>query len=193
MFLGNYEIDDTLVFSANTHNPSTGAAADVDGTDVPAYRVYKDETGTAILTGDMTKLDDANTLGFYSEQLTLSAANGFENGKSYTIYISATVNSIEGTISHSFTVGILQRSNVIEIEGTDATDQLSTTLMAAGDVDGYTLEETLKLCLAALAGKLSGADTTTVTIRAADDSKARITATVDSDGNRSAVTLDETG
>ena len=44
-----------------------------------------------------------------------------------------------------------------------------------------------------LAGKLSGAATTPVTIRAADDSKARITATVDSDGNRTALTLDETG
>jgi hypothetical protein len=60
-------------------------------------------------------------------------------------------------------------------------------------VDGYTLEQTLKLCLAALAGKLSGAATTTVTIRAADDSKARLTATVDSDGNRSAITLDAAG
>ena len=66
-------------------------------------------------------------------------------------------------------------------------------ILAGGDVDGYTLEQTLKLCLAALAGKLSGAATTTVTIRAADDSKARITATVTADGDRTALTLDETG
>lgn len=66
-------------------------------------------------------------------------------------------------------------------------------ILAAGDVDGYTFEQFMKLCLAALAGKLSGAATTTVTIRAADDSKARITATVDSDGNRTAITLDATG
>lgn len=69
----------------------------------------------------------------------------------------------------------------------------ATAVLAAGDVDGYSLEETLKLCLAALAGKLSGAATTSIVIRAADDSKNRITATVDADGNRSAVTLDETG
>jgi hypothetical protein len=66
-------------------------------------------------------------------------------------------------------------------------------ILAAGDVDGYSLENALKLVLAALAGKLSGAATNTVTVRAADDSKARITATVDADGNRSAVTLDATG
>jgi hypothetical protein len=71
--------------------------------------------------------------------------------------------------------------------------QVAATVLAAGDIDGYTLEQTLKLCLAALAGKLSGAATTTITIRAADDSKARITATVDADGNRSAVILDAAG
>lgn len=65
-------------------------------------------------------------------------------------------------------------------------------ILAGGDVDGYTLEETLKLCLAALAGKLSGAATTTVTIRSADDGENRIVATVDADGNRTAVTLDAT-
>jgi hypothetical protein len=69
----------------------------------------------------------------------------------------------------------------------------AAAILAAGDVDGYSLEETLKLCLAALAGKLSGAATTTVTIRSADDSVNRIVATVDADGNRSAITLDETG
>lgn len=71
--------------------------------------------------------------------------------------------------------------------------QNATAILAAGDIDGFSLEETLKLCLAALAGKLSGAATTTVTIRAADDSKNRIVATVDANGNRSAVTLDVTG
>jgi len=62
-----------------------------------------------------------------------------------------------------------------------------------GDVDGLTVEESLKIMLSALAGILSGAATTTVLIRAADNSKTRITATVDSDGNRSAITLDATG
>lgn len=66
-------------------------------------------------------------------------------------------------------------------------------ILAGGDVDGFTLEETLKLVLASVAAKLSGAATTTITIRAADDSKDRITATVDANGNRSAVTLDATG
>ena len=68
----------------------------------------------------------------------------------------------------------------------------------AGGVLGSTVESTetllgsVRLMRAALVGKLSGAATTTVTIRDAADSKARITATVDADGNRSAVTTDAT-
>lgn len=65
--------------------------------------------------------------------------------------------------------------------------------LADGDIDGYTLEEAMKICLAALAGKVSGAGTTSITIRSADDSADRIVATVDSNGNRSAVTLDGAG
>lgn len=101
-FLGNWEIDDLLTFPAITHRFDTGALTDADA--VPAYRVYEDETGTAILTGTMAKLDDANTTGFYSEQITLSAANGLEVGKCYTIYITAAVNSVTGGSFHTFKV-----------------------------------------------------------------------------------------
>ncbi len=69
----------------------------------------------------------------------------------------------------------------------------AAAVLAAGDIDGFTLEEALKLIAAALAGKASGLATTTAIYRAADDSKARITATVDAVGNRSAVTTDVTG
>lgn len=53
-----------------------------------------------------------------------------------------------------------------------------------------TLRQALRIILAAAGGKLSGANTTTVTVRNPGDSKDRIVATVDEHGNRSAVTLD---
>ena len=62
--------------------------------------------------------------------------------------------------------------------------------LANGVETGYTLRQVLRILAAAMGGKLSGAATTTVAIRSITDSKDRITATVDSDGNRSAVTLD---
>jgi hypothetical protein len=93
-------IGDNLVFGVCTHDPDTGVLTDADS--VPTYRVYEDETGTAILNGSMAKLDDANTTGFYTETLTCTAANGFEDGKTYTVYIEATVDSDTGGISYGF-------------------------------------------------------------------------------------------
>lgn len=78
--------------------------------------------------------------------------------------------------------------NTVQVGGTIAADAILT----AGDIDGYNIEETLKLCLAVLAGKVSGSKTGTIVIRAVDDSKPRVTATADSNGNRTATTLDAT-
>ncbi len=63
--------------------------------------------------------------------------------------------------------------------------------LANGIEAGLTLRQAQRLQSASAAGKLSGAATTEVTIRnAVADSKDRIVATVDADGNRSAVTVD---
>lgn len=94
------QIDDNLVFSITTHDPDTGVLTDADA--VPTWRLYEDETGAAILNGDMAKLDDGNTTGFYTELVACSVGNGFEDGKSYTIYIEATVDSDKGGISFGF-------------------------------------------------------------------------------------------
>lgn len=56
---------------------------------------------------------------------------------------------------------------------------------------GWTPRQALRVILAALAGKLSGAGTGSVAIRDVGDTKDRIAATVDADGNRSAVTHDK--
>jgi hypothetical protein len=64
--------------------------------------------------------------------------------------------------------------------------------LANGIETSITPRQALRLILAASAGKLSGAATTTIVIRNVGDSKDRLTATVDSSGNRSAVTVDAT-
>ena len=95
-------LGDNLVFSITTHDPDTGVLTDATG--VPAYRVYEEETATPITNDNMAKLDDANTTGFYTELLACTTANGYEVGKSYTIYIAATVDTDEGGIAFAFTV-----------------------------------------------------------------------------------------
>lgn len=57
---------------------------------------------------------------------------------------------------------------------------------------GYTAEEILRLIASVLAGKVSGAGTGTETFRDIGDTKDRIVATVDSSGNRTAITRDAT-
>lgn len=90
-------------------------------------------------------------------------------------------------------VGLASANLDTQLDALPTATEVATQVLASGDVDGYSLEETLKLCLAALAGKLSGAATTSIVIRASDDSKDRITATVDANGNRTAITLDAAG
>ncbi len=101
-YLGIIKLGSNLTFYANTHTPSTGAAVDADA--VPGYRIYEDETAGPLLTGSMALLDDANTVGFYSEQIAVSAANGFEAGKSYCVRITGVVGAVTGVEIHQFDV-----------------------------------------------------------------------------------------
>lgn len=55
---------------------------------------------------------------------------------------------------------------------------------------GWTLRKAIRVMAAVLAGKVSGGATATNTFRDLTDAKDRVTSTVDSDGNRTAVTLD---
>lgn len=78
---------------------------------------------------------------------------------------------------------------------TDAVSEIADGLLDRTDgiETGLTLRQSQRLIASASAGKVSGLATTTVIFReAVADSKARITATVDVDGNRSAITTDVT-
>lgn len=79
------------------------------------------------------------------------------------------------------------RDVALTAEGEEA---IAQAVIDGVDADGFNLNEALRLALAALAGKAAGGNTTTNTFRAADDSKTRITATVNANGERTAITLD---
>lgn len=72
--------------------------------------------------------------------------------------------------------------------------QIATEVLthADGVETGVTLQQAERAILAASAGKLSGAPSGPVVIRDVNDTKNRISATVDADGNRTAVTLNLT-
>jgi hypothetical protein len=99
--LGQRRLYENLKFYAQTSS-STGAAVDADS--APGYRVYEDQTGSALVTGSMAQLDSGNTDGFYSAAIDLTPANGFERGKSYVVRFSAPVSSVTKADFHTFTL-----------------------------------------------------------------------------------------
>jgi len=147
------DIGDNLTFSVCTHDPDTGVLTDADAP--PQYRLYEDETAATLMTGNMAKLDDAGTTGFYTELIACTAANGFEDGKSYTIYIEATVDGDEGGISYGFranyvaskspgaveyTYTVTDSNTGLPIEGAEiwiATDAGGTNVVWNGDTDAF--------------------------------------------------------
>src|SRR5262245_15380587 len=141
MYLGLFAIDDLLTFYSVTTRFDTGAATDADS--APSYRVYEEETSTPLLTGSMALLDSSNTAGFYSEQIVLSAANGFEAGKCYSIYKQATVNSVVGATYDNFQVRALEanvsaiktKTDNLPSDPADASVIAAAFLSIAGDID----------------------------------------------------------
>ena len=120
------EIGDNFVFSITCHDPDTGILTDADA--APSYWIYEDTTTLAILSGSMAVLDTANTTGFYVKLIACTAANGFENGKSYTIYIEATVDGDTGGISYGLKAYDRRKVDVIAIStSTDAADKLEAS------------------------------------------------------------------
>lgn len=115
--------------------------------------------------------------------------------------VSAAIGALAGVFSTISSAGGLNgTARALGLMFADITPftELSPQSLAAAVWDkviesGLTAEDAMKLIAAATAGEISGGGTTTVTIRnAVADSKNRIVATVDDDGNRTALTYDLT-
>lgn len=164
---------------------STGAAKTGDAANITAQISLNGGACAATNDTNPTELDAADAKGIYLFDLTQAETNAD------LVIVSAV----------SVTSGVTLRPAIIYTEpenrtvgdyasGKDPTAMVLT--LANGVESGYSLQQALKLVLSALAGKVSGAGTTTVTIRDVGDAKNRIIATVDADGNRSAFTYDLT-
>ncbi len=189
-YLGSWKIGDYLTFTVATRLASTGALTDADA--VPSYRIYEDEVGY-IFGGDMSLLDNVNTVGLYSERVQLTANNGFEKGRSYNMYIRATVGGIIGGLTLSFQIEAEVDSNIVSDKTGYALTTAPPTIaeIIAGITDGsLDLQEMMRIIIAAVAGKSSGGGSATVTFRDSADSKNRITATLDANQNRTGIILD---
>lgn len=146
-YIGSWKIDDFVTFDVTIHTPATGSEVDPDS--APTYRVYEDETTTPIVTGTMAKLDDSNTVGFYSERFQATAASGFEKGKRYTILVHGIVDTVGGNTTKNFQIEAEVDANIVSdktgyaLTQTFPTNFSSLGINASGHISRVTLVDTL--------------------------------------------------
>lgn len=104
----------------------------------------------------------------------------FENLQYSVNIVGGNSNIGDVKVQNQVSVNTANTAGLVETDVLDLDDAIET---------GYTMREVLRLLAAAAAGKLSGAGTSTVTIRDINDTKDRITASV-SAGNRTSVSKD---
>ena len=117
---------------------------------------------------------------------TSAGSYGKAVGDGVTTWVTATGFSTIDSSADAVTVGTVS-STPINAIADGLLDRADGVEPASAGTE-RTVREALRLILSACAGQVAGASGTTITIRDTNDTTNRITATVDSDGNRTAVT-----
>lgn len=166
----------------------------VDAVTVSGGRVESNVTywnGSAVATPDTSGYPKVTLKsGTGTGEVNLSSGNLAGSVASVTGAVGSVTGNVGGSVA-SVTAGVTVTTN---------NDKTGYRLSATGVDDvldevyegSETFRQGLRLIRAALLGKASGLDTTTAVFRDAADSKNRISATVDANGNRTAVTTDAT-
>jgi hypothetical protein len=103
--------------------------------------------------------------------------------------------ALESTLSAIKGAGWTDETLVALMNATEDTleslsNEIATKMATAENIEGtYTLKDAIRIILAFAAGKVSGGGTSSIKFRSTGDDVDRIQATVDSSGNRTAVTL----
>jgi hypothetical protein len=106
--------------------------------------------------------------------------------------VTGSVGSVVGNVGGNVTGSVGSVTTVSDKTGYSLSTAGVDAVLDDVVEGSLTLRHFIRLMGAALLGELSGAATTTIVVRDASDTKTRITATVDADGNRSAMSLDAT-
>jgi ABC-type phosphate/phosphonate transport system substrate-binding protein len=113
----------------------------------------------------------------------------------YTAPANATIAIIATAVATYLDVAVSSRAaagDAMTLTSAERTNLTNAMLDLAATVDGRTLREIYRLLAAAEGGKTSGMGTMSGVIRDLADTKDRVQATIDADGNRTAVTLNLT-
>lgn len=144
------------------------------------------------------------TLTIASSEIKISKAGGIEANSAGTVieigggvYVyqptDAEVNTLGQLLVRVTKTGVRDAVFTAQVVAFDPFTDIPTSIFDSsnGIETGLTFRQAIRLAMAVLAGKVSGAGTNTEVFRnAVADSKARVTVTVDTSGNRSAISYD---
>ena len=138
-WLGTFNIDEYVPIHITTSQFSTGALLTTANAQ---YRIYEETNGTfsttEVVGPTSLTMDFDGQTGLHVGSVQLSAANTFEVGKSYVIFVEATVDSVVAGTSHGFRIraaplAIASGVNMTSISGdSTAADNLESTYDGTG-------------------------------------------------------------
>jgi hypothetical protein len=183
----------TLLFGGHFITSKDGKTGLVDVTIRITRVTLADGTLNALVTDAACVEDTAASKGGYLYRLTGADLTTYN----YIGYMSTADSTVDQQCVAAMWVQVDSTVNSIadnaitaDAIATDAGGEIADAVHDEVIEGTLTLRQMLRIFLASLAGKATGGDTTTITVRDNADTKARITATVDDDGNRTAITLD---
>jgi hypothetical protein len=148
--------------------------------------------GGAATTITLDANASATTDIYIGETIRITSGVGDDQIRTITAYDGATkIATVDRAWATNPTsasyFAILQEGNVhMASVAANAIDQILDDTIGDGTL---TVRQALRVLVAAVSAKLSGAATTTVTIRNVADTQNVVVATVDADGNRTATTV----
>lgn len=174
---GSFLLVDCFSGIAGSGAPTIDLGAAIGATDLSVRRWSGGLTFANVKAGDVVSVDVVS-----GGTITVGGTGGSVNIRG----ICSVTDSSGGTVTITQT-SVVNMTKINTEADTALTDYAATVLEGT-----LTRDQAQRIILSGQAGKLSGAATATNTFRDTADTKNRIVSTVDSDGNRSAVTLDGT-
>lgn len=173
----------SLIIDAVAALSGAGTLSDADMTALGTLTAAL--VGTSDLAGDGLLAEILEAVATLVGSGSISAAAlGAEAG------LAAALTGTGSATGEATGIGALSATVTLAEGGTLTAQAVADAVWAQAIEAGLSADDVLRLIASASAGKLSGAATTTIRIRDLNDTKDRIVATVDSSGNRSALTLD---
>lgn len=172
----DYKLEDTFYLNFPTRAFATGIPTVLIGT--PGVSAIENNSATPITAGITLTVDIGGVVGLNNLAIVATSANGYEDGKDYTLYIDAgTVGgvSVIGEVVGSFTLGRMNDITVAELFTTQMTEDY------AADGVAPTLAQALFL-IQQQAGEF-GIVGVTLTVKKIDGTTTAATFTLNDDAN----------